>query len=521
MAKGTLTVRIVGDAKSFSNTMRKTSGDVAGFGKKVAKMGLLAGAAAVAGIGLVGTKLVAAGEAASTANARIANITNQMDLFGAGAAKVSDRLVDLSNSQARQTGMSTEAIKESKALLMTFSEVAKSADKAGGVFDRAGAAALDMAAAGFGEASDTAKQLGKALNDPIKGISALSRSGVTFTEVEKERIRTLVESNKMGEAQTLILEAIEKQVGGTANATADASAQLKETWNQAVQQIGLEVLPAFQKVVEWLSKRIPGAVEVVKGWFQKLRDWWSTNGPAITTAIRNVADAVQTYWAGVAKPAIADFAEALRTFWHDKAKPILDAMVTAWRDNKASVSDFVDSVKSILGSLAGIMGDLMGAAADQLGEDTDEMEDSFGSLIRTLAGVAEAIEKVFALLDKVGDYAGAMADLGGIVASGGGNKKSLRSLVGRAKAAMGFRANGGNVTRGQWLVGERGPEVVSMGRSGSVSPIASGSGGTTTYVTVNAPNYVGDKRELMAVVKAELAKDSRRGGTLIANVARQ
>jgi hypothetical protein len=48
-----------------------------------------------------------------------------------------------------------------------------------------------------------------------------------------------------------------------------------------------------------------------------------------------------------------------------------------------------------------------------------------------------------------------------------------------------------------------------------------GSGNGNTYVTVNAPNYVGSKAELMRVVKGELAKDTRRGGTLIANVARQ
>ncbi len=46
-------------------------------------------------------------------------------------------------------------------------------------------------------------------------------------------------------------------------------------------------------------------------------------------------------------------------------------------------------------------------------------------------------------------------------------------------------------------------------------------GGGDTYITVNMPNYVGDKREMMQVIKAELAKDARRGGKLIANVVAQ
>jgi hypothetical protein len=43
----------------------------------------------------------------------------------------------------------------------------------------------------------------------------------------KKRIKTLVASNKVSEAQILILEAIETQVGGTALATANASDKIK------------------------------------------------------------------------------------------------------------------------------------------------------------------------------------------------------------------------------------------------------------------------------------------------------
>jgi hypothetical protein len=63
-----------------------------------------------------------------------------------------------------------------------------------------------MGAAGFGTAEMNAVQLGKALNDPIKGIAALAKSGVTFTEQEKDKIKTLVESNKLLEAQDMVLE---------------------------------------------------------------------------------------------------------------------------------------------------------------------------------------------------------------------------------------------------------------------------------------------------------------------------
>jgi hypothetical protein len=93
-------------------------------------------------------------------------------------------------------------------------------------------------------------QLGKALNDPIKGITALAKSGVTFTQQEKDKIKTLVESNKILEAQEMVLSAIETQVGGTAEATANDSDKMKVAFSQLSESIGLVLLPIFNKLVE-------------------------------------------------------------------------------------------------------------------------------------------------------------------------------------------------------------------------------------------------------------------------------
>jgi hypothetical protein len=105
-----------------------------------------------------------------------------------------------------------------------------------------------MAAAGFGSAEGNAVQLGKALENPIKGIAALAKSGVTFTEQEKEKIKVLVESNKMLEAQEMVLAAIETQVGGTAKATADDTKRMQEGFAQFQQSLGLGLLPVLEAV---------------------------------------------------------------------------------------------------------------------------------------------------------------------------------------------------------------------------------------------------------------------------------
>ena len=174
-----------------------------------------------------------------------------MGLFGGRTQAVTDRLVKLAEKTAILTGVSNIQIKEQQAQLLTFKNLAKSADVVGGTFDRASAAVLDMQAANIG-GGNAAIALGKALENPIKGITALAKSGVTFTDQEKAKIKTLVESNKMLEAQDLVLKAIEKQVGGTAKATADDTKRMKEAFAQFQQSLGLALLPVLEKITPLL-----------------------------------------------------------------------------------------------------------------------------------------------------------------------------------------------------------------------------------------------------------------------------
>jgi hypothetical protein len=217
-----------------------------------------------------------------------------MGLFGSSVGEVNDRLIKYAEATARATGIDQNSIKATQAKLLTFKELAQSANQVGGEFDRATKAAIDLAAAGFGSAETNAAQLGKALQDPIKGLTALSRSGVTFTETEKERIKTLVESNQVGEAQRLVLEAIEKQVGGTAEATANASERIKVTFNLLTEQVGMVLLPVFEKFANFLIDQVVPFIErYLVPAVKKLTDSFNKNAtPAIENMRKIVVDFV-------------------------------------------------------------------------------------------------------------------------------------------------------------------------------------------------------------------------------------
>jgi hypothetical protein len=192
---------------------------------------------------------VRAAEEAEVADRRLANIAESMNLFGASTDQVVKRMTEFADATMLATGVDDEIIKSTQAKLLTFENLAKTADDVGGAMDRATLAALDLAAAGFGEAEQNAVQLGKALQDPVKGITALGRAGVTFTDQEKAKIATLVESNKMLEAQDVILSAIETQVGGTAEATATGSSKMTAAFGEMSESIGKALLPLVQTLV--------------------------------------------------------------------------------------------------------------------------------------------------------------------------------------------------------------------------------------------------------------------------------
>jgi len=246
--------------KGFPNSTEpgKRSGEQfsKGFGTSLGSGFKRAFGAALAGGAVIGfTKdLISAGEAEVSSNKKLENVAKSMGIFGKQTDAVSKRLEDYSSTQQTALGIDDDVIKSTQTKLLTFKNLAMTAGKAGGMFDRATLAAQDLAAAGFGSAETNAVQLGKALQDPIKGITALARSGVTFTEQEKKKIETLVKSGKILDAQNMVMQAIETQVGGTAAAGVTGSMKMQQAFNQFKESLGVALLPTFNKLADFFTK---------------------------------------------------------------------------------------------------------------------------------------------------------------------------------------------------------------------------------------------------------------------------
>lgn len=167
--------------------------------------GTVLGTGIVAGLGLVIKNTMEAERVDAQLEARLKSTAGV-----AGMSKAA--LDDLAAATARKTTYDDEAIKSSETMLLTFTKVY--AD----VFPRAIDVITDMATAMGTDLQTATIQVGKALNDPIQGVSALTRAGVQFSEAQKEVIKDLVETGRESEAQAVILRELETQFGGAAEA---------------------------------------------------------------------------------------------------------------------------------------------------------------------------------------------------------------------------------------------------------------------------------------------------------------
>lgn len=134
----------------------------------------------------------------------------------------------------------------------------------GGIFTEALTSAQDLSAFMGQDLQSSILMVGKALNDPAKGITALTRAGVGFTAQQKEQIKALQEAGKLADAQRIILGEMQTQFGGQAQALADPITQAANAWDNFLETVGKGIsegiLPLMPKLIEGFTQ-LSSAVE--------------------------------------------------------------------------------------------------------------------------------------------------------------------------------------------------------------------------------------------------------------------
>mgnify|MGYP001032264156 CR=1 FL=1 len=171
-------------------------------------------AGALTGLGLASAIRAIARNTIESENA-IRQLEARIKSTGAAAGVSSDELQGFASELQRITTFGDDAILAMQGVLLTFTNIR------GDVFKDATRAILDLSTAMGQDLQSSAVQLGKALNDPIKGITALSKIGVAFTEEQKKLIRAFVEVGDIASAQRVILRELNVEFGGAAAAASN------------------------------------------------------------------------------------------------------------------------------------------------------------------------------------------------------------------------------------------------------------------------------------------------------------
>lgn len=268
MARRTLDVRVTGDATgaqaAFAKTEAEASTMSARLSKKFGALGkrISTGASLAAGVGLAAG--IRAAWTSAEESERIGRATaNVIRSTGGAAGLTAKQVANLATATSRKTGIDDEAIQAGQNMLLTFKNIGRK------VFPDTTRAVLDMATTmnkgalpSMDQIAATSMAVGKALNDPIKGLGKLGRQGVTFTDQQKEQIRVMQESGDIAGAQKVILQELATEFGGAAKAAATPFDKLKVSLGNIAEDLGSTLIPivrdtlvpALAKAGVWFGK---------------------------------------------------------------------------------------------------------------------------------------------------------------------------------------------------------------------------------------------------------------------------
>jgi len=340
---------------------------------------------------------------------KIAHQTEAVIRSTGGAANVTaDHVGKLATSISNATGMDDEMIQSGENMLATFKNIRNEAGKGNDIFDQSTKIMVDFAAATGTDAKDAAVTLGKALNDPITGLTALRRVGVTFTQQQKDQIRTLQESGDLMGAQKVILKELTSEFGGSAAAQASSLDKIQTQVGNMAETIGTDLMPAVDvaaKGVEVLAEglgMLPGPVVTTGAVVIGGAAAWTIFGSTVMGTIGTLGDmvgALATYTpsAIVARGATAGLAEAFAA-----EAAAADGAATATAGAGASSTSSMMGLGKQAGITAvGLLG--VGLAANAIG---DRLHDAVPD--------TESMTTALTHLAKTGKEAGAVEDAGGV-----------------------------------------------------------------------------------------------------------
>ena len=214
------------EMKKITSSMEKGAAAFKGFGNAVTA-GLVV-TAAISGLKELSSQI-------DESEKGLAQVRASLNSTGGAAGVTEQQVVSLADSIKKMTSVDDDAIVSMEGVLLTFTKIHKE------VFPAATQAIVDLSAKMGQDLQTSAVQVGKALNDPVKGVTALQKIGVSFTESQKDVIKKLAETGHVAEAQKIILRELGEEFGGSAAAA-------RNTFGGALEALNVRIGDVWQSI---------------------------------------------------------------------------------------------------------------------------------------------------------------------------------------------------------------------------------------------------------------------------------
>jgi len=440
--------------RDLDGAHRRSKSFTAGWGKMI---GVVAGVTAAIGAASGAFRFLSDSvNEAREARKAIAQTAAVMKSMGRteGPAAIT-RMVDRLEAAS---GIDGDNLREMTNVLFTFGNVTDD------VFVKANELALDLSVSYGKDLSSSAIMVGKALNDPLKGLTALGRVGVQFTAKQSEQIKSMMAVNDVAGAQAIIVKELTKQVGGSAAAQADGIAKAQVAWGNLKEAIGevlmsvsgggVDITAALQNMTKWitenkdsivsaLEKIISVTFKIISVWFKAISVWLKIESVVINGV-------------GYIVGAIARLLDVMAFTARGMA-----AIGLISDDTAASFTGAADSAHNVADGLRG-----MGNRAGDASRKADQASTTFDRMSRNMDASSKKAQK---FKDKLANVGIVIDDL---------NKKDLNKLNRLLDAGLpGVTSQGGvpmDDTRSPWGAG---PALGASGLAAAHAGYASSLGG--------------------------------------------
>lgn len=327
-----LLVKINADTADLDKALGKTTngfkaaGDKIGEFAKVASVALLAVGTAAVGFGIAAVKAFDDGQAV------IAQTNAVLQSTGGIAGVTAQQVDDLANKFKGLTKYDDDTVRSAENMLLTFTNIHEN------VFPATTQAVLDMSTAMGQDLQSTAIQVGKALQDPVLGATALQRVGVRLTQTQKDLIKTMVDAGNTAGAQKIILKELQTEFGGSAEAagktfggqliiTKNLLGDLQKAIGGVIEKAIYPLLTAFNSWFDSIGG-VDGAMKILSDTYATVSKAVVEFAKQVWSVAKQVGDYLIPKLSDLWKNIEEHLVPALRRLWKEVIEPLIPVVGT-------------------------------------------------------------------------------------------------------------------------------------------------------------------------------------------------